>query len=56
MRNPLIERALDQGKKTFGEVHANLEECSICLTPFDLKDDVIELKCSDEHVFHEDCL
>lgn len=31
-------------------------ECSICLTRFELGDNVVELRCDKSHIFHKTCL
>lgn len=31
-------------------------ECSICLMSFAKGEEIIELKCSDNHIFHAECL
>jgi len=31
-------------------------ECSICLTAFELGNNVVELKCDKSHIFHKTCL
>jgi len=33
-----------------------LRECPICITDFDVYDQVIGLKCSILHIYHKDCL
>jgi hypothetical protein len=42
-------------KKEFGQVRDG-ETCSICIAAFVENDDVVELSCSDAHIFHVDCL
>jgi hypothetical protein len=32
------------------------EVCSICLSDYEDKDDVVQLKCSKYHIFHYDCI
>ena len=50
-----IQTFLAGQKKQFSEV-AEKNSCSICLADFVAQDDIVQLRCSDRHIFHVDCL
>jgi len=46
---------LESQKKEFDE-KKGVTECSICMFNFVGMEDVVQLSCSDAHIFHVDCL
>ncbi|CAI2358723.1 unnamed protein product [Moneuplotes crassus] len=57
----LLTMIFQKGKKRFGSNKKKKKEqeelfCPICRVAFEDKDEVIELKCSENHIFHEDCI
>lgn len=41
---------------TLGNLKQELQNCAICLEPFEPDSEIIELNCNEGHLFHFGCL